>query len=122
MPRRICFCVGGNTKNPRAALPIALYTCGMNKPAAQTAKSNLLRQTLIVLAVTVLSFFAGGGYRWWNAPIEDILHPHHAQGDDLSTDIYSFIMTFVFCGGASGLAGACISALALYLIEKKNKH
>ena len=81
-----------------------------------------MKNALIVLAVTLVCFVAGGGYRLFNTSIEDIIHPHHAQGDDLSTDIYAYEMMFIFCGGAGAVVGAGVSILTLYLLSKRKKN
>lgn len=80
-----------------------------------------MKNVLIVLIVTLVCFWVGGGYHLVNTPIEDIIHPHRAQGDDLSSDISTWIVMFVFEGGAAGLAGAVVSSVALFLMAKRKK-
>lgn len=79
------------------------------------------RNALIIIASTVVGFYAGGGYRLQNSPIDELFVIHHSQGDDLSTDIYAYEMMFIFCGGAGAVAGAGLSSLTLYVLTKYKK-
>lgn len=84
--------------------------------------NKLWRNGLIILASTFIGFHTGGGYRLYNTQIEEVfVRHHHHQGEDLSTDIYRFIMLFILCGGAGAVAGAGISGLAIYATTKRKK-
>lgn len=93
----------------------------MNKAVAQAAKSNLLRQALIILASTLVGFYAGGGYRLQNTPLSEILVVHHSQGDDLGTDIIAYTTMFIYCGGLGAITGAAISTITLFTLSKRKK-
>lgn len=69
----------------------------------------------------IVGFYAGGGYRLQNANWSEFFTIHHSQGDDLATDISSYLVTFIFCGGAGAIAGAGLSGLALYALDKRKK-
>lgn len=79
------------------------------------------RNALIIVVSTIVGFYAGGGFRLQNAHINELFEIHHSQGDDLATDISSYAMMFIFCGGAGAVAGAGLSSLALYAITKRKK-
>lgn len=80
-----------------------------------------MRQALIVLASTLVGFYAGGGYRLHNTQLGELFVRHHSQGDDLGTDIISYTTMFIFCGGAGAVAGAGLSGLALLVLGKRKK-
>lgn len=79
------------------------------------------RNALIIIASTIVGFYAGGGFRLQNASVAEIFVIHHSQGDDLATDISSYVIMFMFCGGAGAVAGAGLSSLTLYVLTKYKK-
>lgn len=77
------------------------------------------RNGLIILVFTVIGFFIGGGYQLLSTPMDEILHPHRAQGDDIIDDIQAYIISFILRGGIGAVAGAGISSVVLYVATKR---
>lgn len=79
------------------------------------------RNALIIMASMFVGFYAGGGYRLQSVNWSEFFTIRHSQGDDLATDISSYLVTFIFCGGAGAGAGAGLSGLALFALEKRKR-
>ncbi len=82
-----------------------------------------MKNLLIVLAVTTVSFLAGGGWQLKDTSIDSLKDyvTYRAQGDDLSNSIYAAIILFVKYGGTAGVAGGLAATCVLIVIDKRKK-
>lgn len=109
----------GNIKKRAQRSAFALYTWDMNKPASQTAKSNLPMQALVVLAVTVFFFLMGGGWKFFSD--EELYGLRHNVNSDWEY-IAMLEEMFKVWGIAQAIAALLWTVLIISLMRNWRRH